>query len=545
MTAADCHALFRYWRSTVMGSLTANRRLPNSVGGYFFQRSSDFSLAPSALPLGEVRRTLLALLDRTELSDEERSVVELYYGLHGLPLPFASRLAPDLAAGRDESVPRSMCRAATAKIAAQALTRDVGDTPLRAPVSPILEPWFRAGVVGRNDKMAVIGRAYARALAGCDGPHAGPTVTALHKWYADCGYGRSDLRQARPAAPRPNRNALNRAAALMELALYEEVVGATPRAYRRALPIPTSSTLEVARKPELVTHPDLVRLIDAEVSPEALLRAAEALREKALDGVDVDGLLALFLRTARPRLLELSTQQLERVAVAVSYVATSQPNPFLALEWLGHFLDRCGVTDRTFTVLVNTSEAASAASYHRLATGTDRLFRRLQRTWEIPAGQIPRVEHAEAEQQRLIASSFRLEQIGADHLAVGDTTAGIDFLEQSIAEAIASTRLADRILNDHGAFPERHLANKAGRHGGDLTWPWYLGALLRTVEPLAKLHEELLSRNLHSPDLRHRIESVARSTAAGLADYGEPITSARFDRWWRQVSTESARLGAA
>ena len=393
----ECRALFAYWRAAVMGSVTSHRPLPASVGGYVFAPPSDPGATPWPLPLGEVRRSLLRLLDRVDLADEERSVVELYYGLHGLPLPFASQRSPDLAAGRDESTPRNTCRAAMTKLAAHVFPRDVGPTPVRPPVNPILEPWFRSRVSGRDAKVAVIGRAYARALAQCDGPHAGPTVGALAKWYADCGYARADLLPAQPASgPRPNRNALNRAAALMEVALYEEVapVGEVAlggrRRLRHAPPIPSSSSLELVRRPELVTHPDLARLVDSELSPRALRRAAAVLQDEALDGADVTGLLALLLRHLRPRLHELGPFELERVAVSVSYVATAQANPFLALEWLGHFLDRCGVTDRTFTVLVNTSEAASGAGYHQLATASDRLFRHLRNSWEIPTARFRR-----------------------------------------------------------------------------------------------------------------------------------------------------------
>ena len=105
--------------------------------------------------------------------------------------------------------------------------------------------------------------------------------------------------------------------------------------------------------------------------------------------------------------------------------------------------------------------------------------------------------------------------------------------------------MAEQILNDRATFPARPLPEKAGIHGGDLTWPWYLGALLRTVEPLARLHDELSQRDLHTRELQHRIRSVARFAASALADYGEPIQSARFERWRRQVATESARLSAA
>ena len=545
-----------------MGSLTPRRGLPASVAGYFVARPRSGGGAGLGavpwLPLGEVRRMLLVLLDRVDLGDEERSVVELYYGLHGLPLPFSSNLDPDIAAGRDESSPRRICRAALAALAPHVLTRRVaqpsGGLPARPAVNPILEPWFRAAVGGRDGRVDTIGRAYARALAECDGPHAGPTVAALHKWYADCGYVRDDLRHTRSVATgrRPNRRAMRRAAALMEVALFEEVaaggVGSgrsatgRPRAVAAGPPIPSSGPLESVRAPVLVTHPDLAALVTAELSPTALLRAANALREQALDGIDVSGVLALLLRELRPRLHRFGRFELERTAVSVSYVATAQANPFLALEWLGHLLRRCGVTDRTFTILVNASEAASAAGFHRLATGTDGMFHRLRTDWDIPPPQLPAVELAESEQQRLIASSYRLEQMAVDRWAIGDTVSAITHLERSIAEAMTSVRMAATVLDDRAAFPARPVPDKAGAHGGDLTWPWYLGALHRTIEPLSRLHDEAIDRRLLTSDLRRRISSTARAVGGALGDYGEPITSNRFERWYHQVSTDSARL---
>ena len=529
-----------------MGSLTPRRRLPATVAGYVVSQPVDAAVqaaSPNEVawrPLGEVRRTLVLLLDRADLGDEERSIVELYYGLHGLPLPFSSSLDPDIAAGRDESSPRRICGAALANVAEHMFVRSAAEPPTRPVVNPILEPWFRAGVRDHHDKAEVIGRAYVRALAECDGPYAAPTVAALQKWYVQCGYARDDLRPDRPTGRgRPNRNAARRAAALMEVALFEEV---RARPHDACLPIPASTPLESARLPTVVTHPDLARLVDDELSPAALLRAADALREVALDGGDVSGLLALLLRELRPMLHRFGRFELERTAVSVSYVATTRTNPFLALEWLGHFLRRCGVTDRTFTILVNASEAASAAGYHRLATRTDRLFDRLRSGWEIPPTQIAAVEHAEAEQQRLIASSLRLEQIAVDRFAAGDSRRAVALLERSVAEAMTSARMADRILTDRAVFPERAMAGKAGDHGGDLTWPWYLGALVRAIEPLARLHDELVDRDSLPPELRHRISSTATSVRAAVANYGEPITTPRFERWHHQVSVDSSRL---
>ena len=136
-------------------------------------------------------------------------------------------------------------------------------------------------------------------------------------------------------------------------------------------------------------------------------------------------------------------------------------------------------------------------------------------------------------------------EIAVDRFAAGDHAGAIAHLDRSIAQGMTSARIADRILTDHAAFPTRPLPGKAGGHGGDLTWPWYLGALLRTVEPLARLHDELTQRGLHTRELQQRIKSGARFAASALGDYGEPIHSERFERWRSLVATESARLSVA
>lgn len=546
-TIEECQTLFCHWRLTIMGNLTSNQRLPPAVGGYFFRRSTDPTAVGSPIPLGEVRRTLLGVLNRVDLTDEERLVVRLYYGLDGLPLPFSSKTGPDIAGGRDESSPRKTCRAALAKVAGRLVAKPLAAVPRRPVASPLLEPWFRMNVLTRGEKVSVVARAYVRAVSQCDGPHAAPTVAALARWYDSSGYADPDLQATYPRrSRRPNRSMLARAAALMEIALHEEVLQPRDRsAVRRDPPIPASAALVSTRLIESVTHPALRTLLDDDLSPTELTQAAAVLREKALEGEEVSGQLILFLRCVRPRLDTFPPDELERLAVSISYAAVARGDPFLALEWLGHFLSRVGVTDRTFTVLVNASEAASVGGFHSLAARVDRLFGDLRVSWEIPACQIPRVEQTEAEQQRLVAASFRLEHLGADQARSGDLSGAIVSLRRSVQLASTSAGMAHRVLTDDATFPAVELDDKAGRHGGDMTWPWLLGAVLRVTEPLGKLYEILAGPNGMSPEPRTYVRRTAVFAQQALADYEDGFDSPRFQRWHTTIASDSARLADA
>lgn len=543
--ADEARALFDYWRAVLMGSLTRRRELPISVGGYFFERTGDRFRRHQPIPLGQVRRSLIAIVNRADLTDRDRALIDMYYGLNGLPLPFTSTRSPDIAAGRDESTLRAACRAAVAATAPHIKPRSVGRPPNRPDVDPLQQSWFlHSG--GRRDRARAVDRAYVRARARCDGPYAGPTIAALDKWYVDSGYADPDL--SRRNRQRPNANAMARAAAIMELALHEELgpgrAADSPTSRQPA--IPSSTGTGDTALPEVVTHPDLIALLHAEeATTAALLAAASTLQDRAVNGHDVAGQIGLLLRVVRPRLDVFTPPDLERLAVSVSYVATATANPFLAFEWLGHFLDRAGVTDRTFTVLVNASEAASAAGYHELATSTDQLFQRLLAQWAIPDHQIPLVERAEAEQQRLVASSYRLERLGADRLMSGDTRAGTEALHTSVSQAIASAQLAHRVLTDRGNFPEQPLPGKAGQHGGDLAWPWFLGAVLRAVEAASTLADGIGTVD-HSgrriADAQEKIHSTSRFAQGALDVYGEEITVPRFLQWRDEITAGAARL---
>ncbi len=537
--------MFAFWRATVMGHRGPSRTLPAAVAGYFFTDADR----PAArhVPLGAVRRSLLSLLDRTELTDDERTVIRLYYGLDGLPLPYSSTSSPDIAAGRDESSPRGTCRSGIAKVARHLVHHPLADVPERGVVDPLAEPWFQTQVLP-DRRRAVVARAWVRAMSQCDGPHGPPTAAALRHWYELCGYADPDLQEATPAGAgrghtprrrRPNTNARHRAAALMEIALYEEVRSQIQPARVRIaqLPAPRSGPPDSKRLPETVTHPLLTALLTEDLSPDDLVAAAAILEDLAVNGVDVSGRTTLFLRHVRPRVHYIAGQRLERLAVSMSYVAAVQGNPFLALEWLGIFLSRVGITDRTFTVMVNTIEAAAEGGYHDLAVRADRLFDRLSLQWDIPGHQIPLVEQFEAEQQRLAARAYRLERLGRAQIRRGDLGRATTSLQRSVAVASRSARMAERVLTDRSTFPTIELDGKAGEHGGDLTWPWALAAAACIVEPLEHLHTGGMAR-----DSGADLIEPARFARSLLDGYEGPLDCNRYRLWYRHIDTVTTRV---
>lgn len=561
VTTRECQALFAYWRSTVMGHRRASQKLTAHIAGYFFTGSPPSGVGHR--PLGEVRRSLLTLLDRADLTDDERTVIRLYCGLDGLPLPFASKSTPDIAGGRDESSPRGTCWAGIAKIAPHVAARPLAAVPERGVVDPLTEPWFQARV-RPSERRSVVARAWVRAMSQCDGPHGPPTVAALVHWYGLSGYADPDLQQAAsiPSTvadtghPRPNTNARHRAAALMEIALYEEV-RALPEPTRVAvphLPAPHPGPADSRRLPETVTHPLLMALLTDDLSPDDLVAAAAVLQDRAVNGIDVSGRTTLFLRYLRPRIHDLSGYQLERLAVSMSYVAATQGNPFLALEWLGVFLSRVGITDRTFTVMVNTIEAAAEGGYHGLAVRADRFFGQLRMEWRVPAHQVPFVEHFEAEQQRLAARAYRLERLGRAQARMGDTGRAAQSLQRSVAVASRSSRMAEQVLVDRSTFPTIELDGKAGGHGGDLTWSWALAAAACIVEPLDQLHAGLTgSRDDQATEAQVDLTVGSQITAAELAaparlarslldDYEGPLGCTRYRTWYEQIDAVTARV---
>ncbi len=474
----------------------------------------------------------------------------MHYGFNSLPLPFSSTRSPDIAAGREETAVRAACRSAVAATAPHITRRDVGQTPVRPRIDPLIQPWFLQPTGTWEARSKTVARAYVRVRATCDGAYAGPTLAALQKWFADSGY--SDTELTTNTRSRPNGNALARAAALMEIALYEEIRSeASNDTKPRQLPVPTSpvqapdvSTSHTS--PEIVSHPDLVALLHAEeLTTTGLLRAAAAVQDQAVNGKNVAGQIGLLLRVVRPRLDTLAAHDLERIAVSVSYVAATSGDPFLALEWVGHFLDRVGITDRTFTVVVNASEAAAAGGYHDLAASIDRYFHQLRARWDIPAHQIPLVEHTEAEQQRLVAGSYRLEHAALAQFSSGNLPGGRQTMLRSINEALTSSQLAYRVLTDKADFPDRPLPGKASRHGCDLAWPWFLGAVLRATEAAAVLAENVSSQTVDRQtmnDVSQQVALVARFARSALQAYGEPITVARFHRWYAEASALTDKL---
>lgn len=553
VTSRECQALFAFWRATVMGNHGSSSKLPGRVGGYLFADDPD---GPRHLPLGEVRRSLLALLDQADLTDHERTVIRLYYGLDGLPLPYASKSSPDIAAGRHESSPRGTCRGGIAKVARHVVPRPLSAIGRRGVVDPLTEPWFR-NQIPPEKRRGVVARAWVRAMSQCDGPHGPPTLDALTHWYEICGFADPDLRRATSPVPnddgrrrhrRPNANARHRAVALMEIALYEQIRSMSQPALVRVsqLPVPHPGPPDSALLPETVTHPLLLALAAEDLSPDELVAAAAVLQDLAVNGVDVSGRTVLLLRYVRPKIQYLTGLRLERLAVSVSYVAATQGNPFLALEWLGVFLSRVGITDRTFTVMVNTIEAAALGGYHQLAARADHLFGRLSARWDVPGHQIPYVEHFEAEQQRLAARAYRLDRLGREQARRGDVGRAVASLQRSVAVASCSARMAERVLSDRTTFPVIELDGKAGNHGGDLTWSWALAAAACIVEPL-----DLLHAGPHRADPGPPIASLvdiadlagpARAARALLDDYEGPLDCTRFRTWHDQIDTVTGRV---
>ncbi len=566
VTVKECEAIFGFWRATVMGHRRSSHRPTTNIAGYFFtgNPAANSSSGPRHRPLGEVRRILLALLDRTELTDDERTVIRHYYGLDGLPLPFASKSTPDIAGGRHESSPRGTCRAGIAKIAQHVEPRPLTGVPKRTPVDPLAEPWFRAAVPSAGWR-EVVARAWVRAMSQCDGPHGPPTIAALLHWYERCGYADPDLQAAAPASTagparrprRPNSNARHRAAALMEIALFEEVraLSEQARVTVSQLPAPRPGPRDSERLPETVTHPLLMALVTDELSPDDLVAVAAALQDLAVNGADVAGRSALFLRCVRPRIHDVTGHRLERLAVSMSYVAATQGNPFLALEWLGIFLSRVGITDRTFTVLVNTIEAAAEGGYHKLALQADRVFGRLCLLWEVPDHQIPFVEHFEAEQQRLAGRAFRLERLARAQAGAGDVGRAVQSLQRSVAVASRSSRMAERVLADRSTFPSIELDGKDGAHGGDLTWPWALAAAACIAEPLDRLHAGLTGGKANGSDPTSAaapgfdssigvgdLAAPVRLARSVLDDYEGPLDCNRYRTWHKEIDAVTTRV---
>lgn len=254
------------------------------------------------------------------------------------------------------------------------------------------------------------------------------------------------------------------------------------------------------------------------------------------------GQLGLLLRHLRPRIAHLGPWELERIAVSISYVASAHHNPFLGLEWLGYQLAHLGVTDRTFTVLVNTAVAASRAGHLDLAHQANQLSRRLQRHWPMPPAVIPTVERMEADQQWLVAESVRLEHLALRYLRQGVPARARETLLDSAAVALQSATMAHNVLADYAAFPSREVPDKVGRHGGDLTWPWLLGALLRVVEPLVVLDQSPGGTVPETRDHRRFIRSRARLAARLLDGFDGDLDSPRFVRWHHLIATEADRL---
>ena len=434
--------------------------------------------------------------------------------------------------------------------------RPLSDVARRGVVDPLTQPWFRNQVRpdGRRD---VVARAWVRAMSQCDGPHGPPTVDALTRWYEVCGLADPDLIRATSPVPqdggrrnvrRPNANACHRAVALMEIALYEEIRSISHPAITRVsqLPVPYPAPPDSALLPETVTHPLLLALATEDLSPDDLVAAAAVLQDLAVNGVDVSGRTVLLLRYLRPKIQYLTGLRLERLAVSVSYVAATQGNPFLALEWLGVFLSRVGITDRTFTVMVNTIEAAALGGYHQLAARADQLFGHLAIRWDVPDHQIAYVEHVEAEQQRLAARAYRLERLGREQALRGDIGRAAASLQRSVAVAARSAAMAERVLSDRRTFPVVELDGKAGNHGGDLTWSWALAAAACIVEPLDRLHDRPDRADL-GPSISSLVDVAnlagpARAARALLDEYDGPLDCTRFRTWHDRIDTVTNRV---
>ena len=534
---AETQALFGHWRLSLMGNRASRNGIPASIGGYFYHATNP----GQPIPLAILRRDLLDATTRASLTPDERLVLNLYYGFHGLPLPFGSKSRPDIAAGRDESTPRKICRAALAKVAKHLAPRPLAEVQQRPIVDPILEPWFQAKNLSKQAKINAIARAFVKSVSMCDGPHGRPTLIALARWYSTCGYTNPLIQlQAWPRG-RPNKHALARAAALMEITLFDETDGHA----RSHIPIPSHTPQPAVSSYapiELASHPDLVELATEDLTPAALVNAAVALQALACQAHDVRGQLALLLRLARPHMEALNRTQTERLCVAVSYTATTLGNPFVGLEMLGIFLSKVGVTDRIFTVLVNTIEAAASSGHHKLAHKVDHQFASLQSQWLIPSSQIPLVEHTEAIQQRLIANSFRLQWLSLETGASGNQAKAAATLEQSMTTAIRATVIANQVLTDDNVFPQRDVEGKSGTHGGDLTASWLLAAAARTMESARHLADTAIAHNQWTRERLDQIHAAAKLTQDVLPACESVGGAPGFDYWRELAATEANRL---
>lgn len=538
LTTGEAQALFGHWRLILMGNRASRTPIPATIGGYFINRTDQ-----SPVPLAELRRTLLSAANHAPLTDDERFVIGLYFGFHGLPLPYGSKRSPSISAGQDESTPRKVCQRALTKIAGCLAPRPLAQPVRRPHVDPLQQPWFRQRVAGRQRRAETVGRAFVRTVALCDGPHAKPTLVALHKWYRDCGYADPLLLEGNPPPGRPNQHALARAAALIELSLYEEIdtinsplaLGVTPYLRPVARSEPQLSTASAS-------HPDLDEFTNGELSPPSLVSAAAALQTRACRGENVDRYMALLIRLLRPQVEEFSGWQLERLYVSISYVAATSANPFLALECLGRSMATVGITDRTFTILVNTIEAASSRNCHRLARQIDDLFSGLQRQWVLGPGQIPVVEHTEATQQHLFARSFRLQHFARNLASNNYSRDAMHSLEQSINTAVQATNIAQKVLADTRLFPHVAIEGKVGRHGGDLTPAWLLAAAARTMEAAAGLSHLANTRGMWTKDRRQEVKHVARLTLRVLPDCQDVTGNPGFDYWQDLAMSEATRL---
>jgi len=528
VTTAECKSLFDYWRRCVMGNLNHTRRLEPSIAGYMYRPNSATGSLPEPIPLGLVRLGLRALVANTKLTTTERTTIDLYYGLHGLPLPLASKKGASAGRGKAAGTAGQNLNRGLRKIARRTGARFLKNPPAhRVLVDPLFAPWFPKHALGFTGCQRLVRTAFQGAISECDGPSAKPTRAALERWYENCVYFDLDLRsEAARRDYRHSSSTASRALALMEIAVWEEVHSAGDRSLQR-LPVRSELDPTRVRLEELVTSTAIARLVHSEATPSEVVRASIELRQDARDGRAIMGQLAFVVRELRRQRHHLTGDEATEVGVALTDVAAVRSLPFLALEWYSYALHRCGVTDFTFTMLVNASVAATGNRRFRLASAILQTLQLLEPRWEVPRTWIDEVERQEVRQQILVAKSAYLRRRAQHRRRTGNTASARDNLVEAIRLGRVTTEIAFALLTDESRYAAREIEGKPGRHGGDLEWPWLIGAVLRITEPAAILQHMIAAGEVDRRDIPFDLDLEVRRMNGVLANYGGPLDTAQ------------------
>lgn len=227
--------------------------VPPAVAGWVIAQAGETSDADRMRPLGQVRRSLLRLAEEASLSERERRILEVRFGLTEYPAnrprrQLRHRVVPTRERNRDGLTPHRLSQLATSAI--RKLDAALAERPLCAasqaavagPVpDPLLAPWFADEVTDAERRWQLFERAVhaAREFASVSGigNEVEEVLVEIDEYHAIA-------REAWPNAPRRSRS---RARALVSVALWD-IVRDGPRP---SAGIPSRTGL--ARSPASVT----------------------------------------------------------------------------------------------------------------------------------------------------------------------------------------------------------------------------------------------------------------------------------------------------